>query len=293
MNPTYDFKGQVALVTGASSGMGLATARAFAEAGAAVVLADINERGLATATDELTSAGQQAIGITCDVSNEAQVAAMIDRAVAGLGRLDMAFNNAGIQVPPSDAADETAENFDHVNAINLRGVWTCMKHELRHMRAQSSGAIVNCSSLGGLVGLPSRAAYHASKHGVIGLTRSAALEYAPRGIRINAVCPGTIDTPMVTEMLEKQADAMKDAGSADRSARAIGRDRRRRPMALQPWRELRPRCGASRRRWLHRALRTHHQLFASNRLQSAPSASGPRTLSISPASRATCLAARR
>jgi NAD(P)-dependent dehydrogenase (short-subunit alcohol dehydrogenase family) len=210
MNPTYDFKGQVALVTGASSGMGLATARAFAEAGAAVVLADINERGLATATDELTSAGQQAIGITCDVSNEAQVAAMIDRAVAGLGRLDMAFNNAGIQVPPSDAADETAENFDRVNAINLRGVWTCMKHELRHMRAQASGAIVNCSSLGGLVGLPCRAAYHASKHGVIGLTRSAALEYAPRGIRINAICPGTIDTPMVAEMLQKQAEAMKE-----------------------------------------------------------------------------------
>jgi NAD(P)-dependent dehydrogenase (short-subunit alcohol dehydrogenase family) len=210
MNPAYDFKDQVALVTGAGSGMGLATARAFAEAGASVVLADVNEEGLNTATGALTSGGHQAIGITCDVSNEAQVAAMIERTVASFGRLDMAFNNAGIQVPPSDAADETAENFDRVNAINLRGVWTCMKHELRHMRTQGSGAIVNCSSLGGLVGLPSRAAYHASKHGVIGLTRSAALEYAPKGIRINAVCPGTIDTPMVAEMLEKQADAMKE-----------------------------------------------------------------------------------
>src|SRR5437870_7338966 len=119
MNPTYDFRGQVALVTGASSGMGLATARAFAEAGAAVVLADINDKALRTATDRLTSAGHQAIGVTCDVSDEAQVAAMVERAGASFGRLDMAFNNAGIQVPPSDAADETAENFDRVNAINL------------------------------------------------------------------------------------------------------------------------------------------------------------------------------
>jgi NAD(P)-dependent dehydrogenase (short-subunit alcohol dehydrogenase family) len=210
MNPTYDFKGQVALVTGAASGMGLATARAFAEAGSAVVLADINKESLDIATVTLTSAGHQAIGIACDVSNEAQVAGMVGRAVASFGRLDMAFNNAGIQVPPTDAADELAENFDRVNAINLRGVWTCMKHELRHMRTQGSGAIVNCSSLGGLVGLPSRAAYHASKHGVIGLTRSAALEYGPRGIRINAICPGTIDTPMVAEMLQKQAEAMKE-----------------------------------------------------------------------------------
>ena len=106
---------------------------------------------------------------------------MVDRTVATFGRLDMAFNNAGIQAPPTDAADEPADLFDRVNAVNLRGVWACMKHELRQMRAQGSGAIVNCSSLGGLVGLPGRAAYHASKHGVIGLTRSAALEYAPRG----------------------------------------------------------------------------------------------------------------
>jgi NAD(P)-dependent dehydrogenase (short-subunit alcohol dehydrogenase family) len=204
------FENTVALVTGAASGIGLATARAFAEAGAAVALADVTEVAVRSAADDLLAAGHKAIAIPCDVADEADVAAMVEQTVSTFGRLDAAFNNAGVQAPPSDMADEAAEAFDRVNAINLRGVWACMKHELRQMRKQGSGAIVNCSSLGGLVGLPSRAAYHASKHGVIGLTRSAALEYAPRGIRINAVCPGTINTPMVAAMLEKQADAMKE-----------------------------------------------------------------------------------
>jgi NAD(P)-dependent dehydrogenase (short-subunit alcohol dehydrogenase family) len=221
VNPTYDFTGQVALVTGAGSGMGLATARAFAASGAAVALTDINADALHTVTTELTDAGHRVLGVPCDVADEASVAAAVHATVERFGRLDMAFNNAGIQVPPSDAADESADVFDRVNAINLRGVWACMKHELAQMRTQGSGAIVNCSSLGGLVGLPGRAAYHAGKHGVIGLTRSAALEYAPRGIRINAVCPGTIATPMVTDMIDK-GELDRDEAIADQPINRLG-----------------------------------------------------------------------
>lgn len=209
MNPIYDFKGQVAFVTGAAMGMGLAAARAFAQNGASVVLADRDGDLALREAQNIVDEGGIATGVACDVTDEVQVATAVDRAVAEYGRLDMAFNNAGIQVPPSDAADEPAEHFERVVAVNQFGVWASMKHELRVMRAQGSGAIVNNSSLGGLIGLPERAAYHGTKHAVLGMTKSAGVEYAFRGIRINAVCPGTIDTPMVQDMLKEQADVMK------------------------------------------------------------------------------------
>ncbi|MFM0042966.1 glucose 1-dehydrogenase [Paraburkholderia sediminicola] len=216
------FEGQVALVTGAGSGMGLATAKAFAEAGAAVVLADFNEETVRAAAQELVSDGHKAIAVRCDVADEAQVKEMVDVTMSAFGRLDAAYNNAGINSPVAETADASSEEYDRVMAINLRGVWNCMKYELLQMRKQGSGAIVNCSSLGGLVGIAGRGVYHASKHGVLGLTKSAGLEYAARGIRVNAICPGIIATPMVTGMIEREPEAM-DALMREQPIGRLGR----------------------------------------------------------------------
>ena len=227
---TYDFTGRVALVTGAAMGTGLATARAFAWAGAAVVLSDRDGEALQRAAASLREDGHEVLALRCDVSDEDSVAAMITATVAQHGRLDFAYNNAGVQVPRVDPAEEDSADFEKVTAVNLRGVWACQKHELAQMRTQGHGAIVNCSSIGGLIGNPGLGSYHATKHGVIGLTKSAALDYASRGVRVNAVCPGTIDTPMVTAMIEKGAldvDAlmavtpMKRLGRAEEVAQAV------------------------------------------------------------------------
>lgn len=213
-------KGKIALVTGAASGLGFATAKAFAAAGASVVLADWHERSVQAAADQLAAEGHSTLAITCNVADDEQVEEMIHKTVAKFGRLDFAYNNAGIQNELVGAADQTREDFDKVTGVNLGGVWSCMKFELQQMRKQSSGAIVNCSSIGGILGGAQRGTYHGAKHGVIGLTKSAALEYAAQGIRINTVCPGLFHTAMSDEMI---ASGQKEALDAMLQQVPVGR----------------------------------------------------------------------
>ncbi|GJE52723.1 2,5-dichloro-2,5-cyclohexadiene-1,4-diol dehydrogenase [Methylobacterium tardum] len=207
MNPTYDFKGKVALVTGAAAGMGLATATAFAEAGAAVVLADFKEDAVTAAAQRLVAAGHKAIAVRCDVSDDVQVAALVERTIAEFGRLDATFNNAGVMARIAPTAESSPEDWERVMGVNLRGVWNCMRHELRQMERQGGGAIVNNASVGALTGNPGIGAYIASKHGVVGLTRTAALEYVKKGIRVNAVNPGLIDTQIARDVVDGDAGA--------------------------------------------------------------------------------------
>jgi NAD(P)-dependent dehydrogenase (short-subunit alcohol dehydrogenase family) len=219
MKNVLDFSGKVALVTGAAAGMGLATANAFAEAGAAVVLADYKEEAVKAAAERLVTAGYKAIAIGCDVS-DAQVAAMVDRTVGEFGRLDAAFNNAGVMANLAPTADSTREEWDRVIGINLRGVWSCMKYELQQMQRQGSGAIVNNASVGALGGNPGIGSYIASKHGVVGLTRTAALEYLRHGILVNAVNPGLIDTQVGRDVFKGDENVYAEAAKSVPMGRA-------------------------------------------------------------------------
>lgn len=194
---TYSIVDKVAIVTGATSGIGEATARALARAGARVVVSGIDEAHGNRIVEEMTHEAGTAVFIHADVSRRENVEHLVGETLRQFGRLDIAFNNAGIEGETALTADWTEECWLHVLDVNLNGVWRCMKAEIPAMLSNGGGVIVNCSSVAGLVGFAGSAAYVASKHGIIGLTRTAALEDAPMGIRINAVCPGVINTPMV------------------------------------------------------------------------------------------------
>jgi NAD(P)-dependent dehydrogenase (short-subunit alcohol dehydrogenase family) len=203
---TYSIVDKVAIVTGATSGIGAATARALARAGARVVVSGIDKAHGDRVVEEITREAGTAVFIHADVSSRKDVEHLVGETLRQFGRLDIAFNNAGIEGETALTADWTEECWLHVLDVNLNGVWRCMKAEIPAMLSNGGGVIVNCSSVAGLVGFAGSAAYVASKHGIIGLTRTAALEYAPMGIRINAVCPGVINTPMVQRVTHDEPE---------------------------------------------------------------------------------------
>jgi NAD(P)-dependent dehydrogenase (short-subunit alcohol dehydrogenase family) len=206
MSALSRFEGKVALVTGAASGIGEATALAFAGEGAAVVVADRQvEKGRAV-VDRIREMGAPAAFAPCDVREETDVIRMVDLTVQTFGRLDCAYNNAGVISSVAPLADQSTEEWDEVTSINLRGVWLCMKYEIRQMLRQGAGMIVKCASTSGLIGVKGMSSYVAGKHGVVGLTKAAALDYAQQNIRINAVCPGAVLSDVAVQGLARMSE---------------------------------------------------------------------------------------
>lgn len=212
------FENKVVIVTGGSFGIGKATAIAFAKRGAKVVIADWVEDKEQETIKEIKALGGEVLFVKCDVSKNNDVKEMIEKTIETFGRLDYAFNNAGIEGASAPTHECTEENWEKTIGVNLKGVWLCMKYEIMQMMKLGKGAIVNNASIAGLVGFPDIPAYVASKHGVIGLTKNAALEYAKSGIRVNVVCPGVIKTPMIdrftgkNKKVEKQFESMEPIG---------------------------------------------------------------------------------